>query len=48
LPNRLPDLLADIQRFHNEEADYDDEVREIITNQIRMIAAFIIPNYVES
>ena len=48
LPNRLPDLLADIQRFHNEESAYDDEVREIITNQIRMIAAFIIPNYVES
>ena len=48
LPNRLPDLLADIQRFHNEELSYDDEVREIITNQIRMIAAFIIPNYVES
>lgn len=48
LPNRLPDLLADIQRFHNEESSYDDEVREIITNQIRMIAAFIIPTYVES
>lgn len=48
LPNRLPDLLADIQRFHNEESSYDEEVREIITNQIRMLAAFIIPNYVES
>lgn len=48
LPNRLPDVLADIQRFHGEESEYDSEVRKIIIEQIKMMAAFIIPHYVES
>jgi hypothetical protein len=48
LPNRIPDVLADIQRFHAEEKDFDPEVRGIIINQIKTLAAFIIPNYVNS
>lgn len=48
LPNRIPDVLADIQRFHAEEKDFDPEVREIIVTQIKMLAAFILPNYVDA
>ena len=48
LPNRIPDVLADIQRFHAEEKDFDPEVREIITTQIKTLAAFIVPNYVNT
>lgn len=48
LPNRIPDVLADIQRFQAEENDFDPEVREIIITQIRTLAAFIIPNYVQT
>ena len=48
LPNRIPDVLADIQRFHAEEKDFDPEVREIVITQIKTLAAFIIPNYVNT
>lgn len=48
LPNRIPDVLADIQRFNAEEKDYDPEVREVIINQIKTLAAFIVPNYVQT
>jgi len=48
LPNRIPDVLADIQRFKAEEKDFDPEVREIIVTQIKMLAAFILPNYVSA
>lgn len=48
LPNRIPDVLADIQRFHADEKDFDSEVRQIIIDQIKTLAAFIIPHYVDS
>lgn len=48
LPNRIPDVLADIQRFYSEQKDYDSEVQEIIVDQIKTLAAFIVPHYVNS
>lgn len=48
LPNRIPDVLADIQRFNAEQKDFDPEVREVIITQIKTLAAFIVPNYVNS
>lgn len=48
LPNRIPDVLADIQRFYSEQKDYDSEVQQIIVDQIKTLAAFIVPHYVNS